>query len=131
MLKPKTKPAPLRILIVEDNNFLRHLFCQSFYHSHLLYPAATAERGWRLYLEQTPHIVFLDIKLPGINGHMLASQIKQHTPQAFVVMVTASDKREDMEEAMHNHVDGFIVKPFSKRKINDYIERYKATYPRE
>ena len=130
MLKRQADPAPLHILIVEDNSFLRNLFCQAFHQTHILHAAATAEEGWRLYLDKAPSLVFLDIQLPGIGGHALAKQIKQQYASAYIVMITASDSVEDVEEALHNHVDGFIVKPFSKEKINAYIDRYLESRPR-
>ena len=129
MLKRQANQSPLHILIVEDNSFLKNLFCQAFCQTHIIHAAATAEEGWKLYLDKAPSIIFLDIKLPGIDGHALAKKIKQHCASAYVVMVTASDHIEDKEQAMHNHVDGYIVKPFSKKKINSYIERYLESCP--
>ncbi len=131
MLKQQPHPSPLHILIVEDNTFLRDLFCQAFHQTHIIHAASTAEEGWRLYLDIAPNIVFLDINLPIIGGHELARRIKKQSASAHVIMITASDNAEDMEEAMHNHVDGFIVKPFSKEKINDYIDRYQGTQPHQ
>ncbi|MDE2029195.1 MAG: response regulator [Alphaproteobacteria bacterium] len=117
----------LTILLVEDNDFLRKTFCEAFRDKHSILSASSAEEGWALYVDRLPDIVFLDIGLPDASGHILAGRIKEKNPSAYVIMATASDYAEDVEAAGHNHVEGFITKPFDKKKIESYIEKYAET----
>jgi len=118
--------SPLCILVVEDSSLLRQIFDTTLGKEHIVETAATIKEGWDLYLQKSPDIVFLDILLPDGNGHDLAYRIKGRNPKAFVIMATASDYVDDKEEAAFNRVDGFITKPFGKRKIDDIIDRYWA-----
>ncbi|MDR3425194.1 MAG: response regulator [Alphaproteobacteria bacterium] len=113
----------LRVLVVEDSDMLRVMFRKAFQVAHTIYAASGAKEGWRLYLDKTPDIVFVDIGLPDGNGHDLARMIKEKNPAAYIIMATASDYVEDKEKAGQNLADGFITKPYNKKEINDYIER--------
>lgn len=112
----------LRILVVEDSDFLREMFRRALRGEHAVYAAAGAKEGWRLYQEKEPDIIFVDIGLPDGNGHDLARKIKEYNPAAFVVMATASDFAEDREVADQNNADGYIAKPYNKQEINDYVD---------
>jgi two-component system chemotaxis response regulator CheY len=125
-LQQKSDNQHLRILVVEDSDLLKELFLHAFDSSHIVEVTPTLQEGWKLYVEREPHIVFLDVGLPDGNGHDLARRIKKRNPSAYVVMATGSRYREDKEEAAFNHVDGFITKPFDKKGINDFVERYIA-----
>jgi DNA-binding NtrC family response regulator len=116
----------LHILIVEDDDLLRKLFYEAFRDRHSVYAASSAEDGWDFFLDKSPEIVFLDIGLPGANGHTLAHKIKKRRPGTYVVMATSSGDPDDVEKAMQNYADGFIVKPFDKETICSYIEKYMA-----
>lgn len=119
--------SPLRILVVEDSALLGQIFSTALSKEHEIVVAPTAKEGWNLYLQKVPHIVFLDVLLPDGNGHDLAHKIKARNPKAYVVMATACDFADDKEEAAFNHVDGFLVKPFGKEKVDEAIGRYWDT----
>lgn len=121
----------LHILVVEDHDLLRKMFSEAFRNIHTVHTASSAEEGWKLYLDKTPDIVFLDIGLPDTSGHELAHRIKERNPASYVIMATSSDYEEDMEEAARNNADGFIVKPFDKKKITGYIDRYLEKHLRQ
>ena len=129
MPQEKSERNPLHLLVVEDHDLLRKLFSEAFRGSHVVHAASSAEEGWKLYLDKAPNITFLDIGLPGASGHDLAHKIKRHDPASYVIMATISDDTEDMEEAARNNADGFIVKPFDKKKIAGYIDQYLAIHP--
>jgi CheY-like chemotaxis protein len=122
-----TQP-PLDILVVEDNAYLRKLLCTVLDNTHMVHSAGSIKEGWQIYLEKDPAIVFLDINLPDGSGHELAQIIKRHNPSAYVIIATASDYAEDQNQARKNHVDGFIVKPFDKQAIRQYIDRYISAH---
>jgi DNA-binding NtrC family response regulator len=116
----------LRVLIVEDHTFLRQLLSKAVGERCDVYAASSVKKGWELYLEHTPDIIFLDIKLPDESGHVLARRIKGHQPYSYVVMATASDAISDVEEATRNLVNGFITKPYDKATISGHIDQCLA-----
>ncbi len=120
----KAERPPLRILVVEDSAFIRKIFLNLFESEHAIALAPNVKEGWKLYLKTRPNIAFLDISLPDGTGHDLAHRIKNHNPQTFVIMATGNDYSADREEAAFNRTDGFITKPFDRKKIGEAIDRY-------
>lgn len=73
-----------------------------------------------------PGLVFLDLRLPGVSGLHLLAWIKgrpefRHIP---VVIFTASERREDMEQAYRFGANSYLVKPLG---FGDFIEMLKLT----
>jgi two-component system, response regulator len=60
-----------------------------------------------------PRVVFLDLKLPKIDGLQVLEQLKSHerTRQIPVVMLTSSREETDVETAYRLGVNSYIVKP--------------------
>lgn len=112
------------IMIVEDQEFSRNLLLSLLNRAYKTHVAADAKSGWKLYLEQAPDIVFLDIELPGASGHDLAKAICGMEPKPFIIMVTAHDSITDVTRARENGAKGFIVKPYSRQKIMDGIHLF-------
>lgn len=128
MLEKKPTRRRLSILIIEDQYFLRKLLSEVFGLTYDIDTAPSLKMGWELYIEKVPDIVFLDIQLADGNGHALAHKIKEIDPSSYIVMVTASNQRHDVELAKRNHVDGFVIKPFNGKKISASIDHYMATH---
>jgi CheY-like chemotaxis protein len=120
----KIRRSPLKILVVEDSDFLRDIFKTALANEHLVEAAPNVKQGWDLYLKGAPDVVFLDIMLPDGSGHDLAHRMKRQNPKIHIIMATASDYTDDIEEAAFNHVDGFLTKPFGKQKIDEVIDRF-------
>lgn len=114
----------LEMLVVEDQAFSAKLLLGLLDRTYKAVAADNAELAWNMYLAQAPDIVFLDVELPGMSGHDLAAAIHKLDPQAFIVMVTGNHYVEDVARAKENNAKGFIVKPYSKQKILDSIQKY-------
>lgn len=117
------RKAP-EFLIVEDQDFSRKLLASIFENDYNCYTAANGEQAVAAYAQYVPDITFLDIELPDADGHMLASLIKKHDPESYIVMVTGNNYLKDVEAAKANKVNGFIVKPYNKMKIKSSVEAF-------
>jgi two-component system chemotaxis response regulator CheY len=112
------------ILIVEDQVFSRKILLAALGDHYKVYEAPNAEEALRLYLRLAPDIVFLDIELPGMDGHQLALLLHKLDPQSYVVMVTGNNQLDDVQRARDNAARGFIVKPYNKQKIFDAVQKF-------
>ncbi len=71
-----------------------------------------------------PCIVFLDLKLPYLNGHEVLAWIRQqtHFPMLPVIILSGSDEERDHKAARVNCANGYLVKPVRPDTLNAAIE---------
>lgn len=83
-----------------------------------------AENG-RIAIERAdelrPHIVFMDVNMPGIQGLAALREIKARLPEAKLVLVTAYDYFAYAKEALSLGVKEYIVKPASREQVVDVL----------
>ena len=80
--------------------------------------AEDGDQGLTLVLQQRPDIVFVDIRLPGLDGLTLAQRIKG---LAHVVFVTAFDAHA-LAAFEHGAVD-YLLKPLSSERLRETVQR--------
>jgi two-component system response regulator HydG len=89
------------------------------------YNVVMAENGYQAIeaAKQTPFdLVFMDIKMPGINGVQTFREIKKINPQAMVIMMTAYSVEDLIREALEEGAYAVVYKPFDIEKIVSIIE---------
>lgn len=109
-----------RLLIVDDEIEICE-FLKSFFEDRD-FKVMTAPDGTKA-LEQValfhPEVVLLDIQMPGLDGLQTLKKIKETYPKVKVIMVTAVETQEKIEEAMRLGADNYITKPLSL----EYLEK--------
>jgi len=89
------------------------------------YNVVMAENGYQAIeaAKQTPFdLVFMDIKMPGINGVQTFRELKKVNPQAAVIMMTAYSVEDLVKEALEEGAYAVVYKPFDIEKIVSIIE---------
>lgn len=111
----------MKRLLVVDDEFEICDFLKAFFEERS-YEVTTVNNGEEAVAEVeklNPHVVLLDIHMPGIDGMAVLKQIKEKNPKIKVIMVTAIETRDKIEEAMRFGADNYITKPLSL----EYLER--------
>ena len=96
------------------------------------YTIVLAENGYQAIeaAKQTSFdLVFMDIKMPGINGVQTFREIKKISPRAAVIMMTASPAEELVREALDEGAYAVVYKPFDIEKIVSITK--SALFPRQ
>lgn len=119
------------ILVVEDDPFSQRLVCNALKTRNNVTAADNGQDAVRLYLKQAPDIVFLDIGLPDVSGHDVLEKILAFDPAACIVMLSGYGNRDNVMKATETGAKGFVGKPFSKSRLNAYIEKCPAIRERE
>lgn len=71
-----------------------------------------------------PRITLLDIDMPAMDGLAVLEEIRKIEPDAYVIIVSAHSRLETVRRALDLGVGGFVVKPYSMRRIEDALLRY-------
>ena len=113
---PETQ-TPVRVLLVEDDPVLCETLQYNLQRERLQFFATdNAEDALRLFHEHQPHLVILDVMLPGRSGFDLCRIIRQHN-QTPVLFLTARTAEEDKIRGFELGADDYIVKPFSVAEL--------------
>ena len=104
---------PYSALIIDDEELTLRTISRSLRQDGLeVFTALSGEDGLKLFHDEEPDIVLLDIVLPGIDGVEVLRQIKQRNPNAIVIMMSAHQLVERAVEAMKLGAFDYLVKPF-------------------
>ena len=103
-----------KLLVVDDEaeicEFLKLFFEEREFHVEV---ALSGSEALEVLEKEPPHIVLLDIHMPGLDGMSTLKRIKEKYPKIKVIMVTALETRDKIEEAMRLGADNYITKPLS------------------
>jgi DNA-binding NtrC family response regulator len=89
------------------------------------YKVATAADGAeaiRLVKERHYDIIFLDIKLPGIDGVETFERVKKIDPKAVVIMMTGYTEEDLVKRAVSGGAYTCIYKPFAMEKVIELVD---------
>ena len=116
------KKAP--ILIVDDEKNIRLTMSQSLEPMEIhLETAVNGEEALQKLENREFGLVFLDLKMPGMDGMEVLRRIKDNWPKIRVIIITAHGTIESAVEAMKMGAVDFIQKPFSPTEIRELANR--------
>lgn len=125
LLEERKKREGLHILLVEDEPFTLKLI-EGILQEHTVIKATNGHDAVESYMLNAPDIVFLDINLPGIDGHKVLERILEFDPDCYVVMLSGNTLMKDISHSLNKGAKGFVVKPFPKEKLLNYVGLYKS-----
>ena len=67
-------------------------------------------------------VVFLDIKMPKMDGHEVLSKIRETDTKTYVVMFTTSDYNEDVKKSKENGANGYLLKSLDIKEFEENLK---------
>lgn len=116
-----------RILIVENNpesrQLLRRLLTAVGF---AVEEAANGREGLALFDQWRPHLIWMDLKMPVMDGYEATREIKSRAggQATKVIALTASSFDDQRAHALASGCDDFVCKPFGEQEIFGAMERH-------
>ncbi|MDF2613163.1 MAG: two component transcriptional regulator, AraC family [Clostridia bacterium] len=85
--------------------------------------APDGEKGLELINKVMPHIVFLDINMPKMDGMKLTKILRESHPDIKIVLITGYDEFSYAREALRLGVEDYILKPITKEEVITLLEK--------
>ncbi|MFC5704021.1 response regulator [Cohnella faecalis] len=116
-----------QVMIVDDERWIRRGLIQSIPWDELgLELAGEAEDGKDAYdmaLEKKPDLMFLDMRMPGLDGKQLLALLRRDLPELLTIVVSGySDFEYTKEAILHNAFD-YLLKPVKKEELASVLEK--------
>ncbi|MDS1030363.1 response regulator [Bacillota bacterium LX-D] len=109
-----------KILVVDDQPGIRHLVAEVLEENdYEVTLAANGQEALSVMHKTKPEVVLLDMKMPDMNGLQVLQQMNSSGENIPVIMMTAFDEQNLIEQAEELGAKGFLAKPFD---INQIIE---------
>lgn len=117
----------IKILVVEDDKFLRELITQKLSREgYDVKEAVDGEEGVIKTKEEKPDIILLDLILPGIDGFEVLAKIKEDPEVENIPVVILSNlgQRDDVERGLKLGAVDFLIKAhFTPGEIIEKVEK--------
>jgi two-component system, OmpR family, response regulator MprA len=119
-----------RILLVDDDSHLVPLIQRGLaYEGFEVYTAMDGQSGLAAARTHQPHLVLLDIAMPGLDGFEVCRRLRLHDDLP-IIMLTARDEITDKVNALNLGADDYLPKPFAfdelLARIRAVLRRYKT-----
>lgn len=113
-----------RVLVIDDEKAIRETLEMFLVEKGLeVYQAGTGIDGLNKFVDFSPSLVILDIRLPDISGMELLKQILAHDSDAKIIMITAFHDMETTIEAMRTGALDYIRKPIDVDELDNAITK--------
>ena len=123
--------APLKLLVVEDDLPCLELMTEVFTSLQAdVKPVSESERAAALVNQERFDGIFLDLEMPHLHGFDLARLIRQSSwnKTTPIVIVTARDDREAMQQAFALGASFFLQKPIDRQKLGTLFRTVRGGF---
>jgi two-component system, NtrC family, response regulator HydG len=117
-----------RVLVIDDDrDHAESIVDILSMRGHAVEAAFTGEAGVKLFRERDFDIVFMDVKLPGMNGVETFFEFKKIRPDAKVMMMTGYSVEQLISQAMAHGALGVLRKPFAITDLLKVLDEVKPS----
>jgi DNA-binding NarL/FixJ family response regulator len=115
-----------KILVVDDTSFMRKMAtdCLRQFGHIVIGEAVNGKDGIQKYKELKPDIVIMDLNMPEMSGIEAIKEILQINPEAAILVCSASNQQDEINDALEAGARGYLSKPFNSDHLNDAILKY-------
>jgi two-component system, NtrC family, nitrogen regulation response regulator GlnG len=117
------------MLIIDDEEPIAWALRRAFEREkYAVAVAATAEAGLARARKDAPDVVFLDVRLPGMDGLAALAELKKIAPAAAVIIITAHGNLNTAVKAVEGGAFDYLAKPFDLDRAIETAKRALTRY---
>ncbi len=116
-----------KVLVVEDHPDMREvLIWQMERMGFSVIPACHGKDGVEKALKEMPHLVIMDIMMPGMDGRETARALRSDpdTRDIPILAVTALYRESDLKSCIEAGCNDYIVKPFTFQQLQEKVQEF-------
>lgn len=112
-----------RILAIDDSDYNTQLIRDILVtRNHAVETASSGKEGLEKYATFRPDLVLLDLAMPGMDGSQVLERLMEMDENAYVVMVSAVDNRQILEDCIKKGAVGYVEKPFAVKYLASVVD---------
>jgi DNA-binding NarL/FixJ family response regulator len=130
---PRTSPAPVRVLIVDDHALARagmRMLLAGARRLEIVGEAADGRDALILCRRLRPDLVLMDVRLPDMDGLAATRAIRNAQPEIRVLLITMYEAPEYASEALRAGAAGYLLKGASRREVLAALNRALTARPK-
>ncbi len=113
-------PDCIRLLLIDDHFVVRSGLVASLEmeeNLEVVGEAESGEEGFRLFQEKSPHVVLMDLQLPGWNGIETSERILEFASSAKILMFSTFARDDEIQTALDTGVLGYLQKTAERSEL--------------
>ncbi|WP_221564997.1 response regulator [Alkalihalobacillus sp. TS-13] len=113
-------------LVVDDTSFMRKMAadCLKQYGHTVAGEAVNGKEAVHKYKTLQPQVVMMDLTMPEMNGIEAIKEILKIDAEAVILVCSASNQKDMIQEALDAGAVGYLMKPFKPDYMNEIIKKY-------
>ena len=124
-LSHNAKGTVIRTLVIDDDSTILSIFKETLTEQgHEVVAVSTGIEGVKSVEAGDFDLVFLDLKLPDIDGVEVLRQIRKIRPSILITVITGYPDSEMMDRALKEGPMGIMNKPFNDTDINSAVNSF-------
>lgn len=113
-----------KILVIDDEESIRNMMRMSLeMDGYQVSTGADGPSGLQVFDEESPDIVLLDVRMPGMDGLEVLERIKRKNEDAEVIIVTGHGDMDMAVQCLRRQASNFLTKPISDELLSWALKR--------
>jgi two-component system, chemotaxis family, chemotaxis protein CheY len=125
-------PEQLKVLVVEDDEMMHRLIGRALagLGFQQVLAAHDGAAGLAAAARERPDIIISDYRMPGMDGLAMVEAVRRDATldHSVIIMLSAADDQQVVEQARDLGADTFIVKPFARADLKRLIDTLYSRY---
>ncbi|MBC8457547.1 MAG: response regulator [Deltaproteobacteria bacterium] len=125
---PEELQSETRILVIDDEPSVVQFIIDALQNEKQKYELVSALNGYDAAMQLVnfkPHVVILDIRMPGLDGIQVCRDIKNNpeTKDIKILAITGKAKDDEVEEILRCGAEHCLLKPFQVDELMGYVAK--------